>query len=318
MTDKLLSIRNLSVKYKLRDYTINALEDISLDLNTGSSLGVAGETGSGKSTLALAIMKLLPKYAEMKGKIIYYDKNLLELKEEEFRKIRGSKISLVFQEPSATLNPVMSIKEHFLELFKTHIPEISEEEAIERASKLLEETGVPGARLRDYPHMLSGGMKQRVSIALALALNPDLLVADEPTTALDVLIEAQILELFKKLKRERNFTLMLITHNLGVLAETVEEILILYAGKIAEYGKIDKVFNKPLHPYTKLLLESVPSIQENKKLSYIPGSPPDLANPPKGCRFHPRCPFAFDKCKIIEPELKKVNDRFVACHLYYE
>jgi len=318
MTDKLLSIRNLSVKYKLRDYTINALEDISLDLNTGSSLGVAGETGSGKSTLALAIMKLLPKYAEMKGKIIYYDKNLLELKEEEFRKIRGSKISLVFQEPSATLNPVMSIKEHFLELFKTHIPEISEEEAIERASKLLEETGVPGARLRDYPHMLSGGMKQRVSIALALALNPDLLVADEPTTALDVLIEAQILELFKKLKRERNFTLMLITHNLGVLAETVEEILILYAGKIAEYGKIDKVFNEPLHPYTKLLLESVPSIQENKKLSYIPGSPPDLANPPKGCRFHPRCPFAFDKCKIIEPELKKVNDRFVACHLYYE
>ena len=212
----------------------------------------------------------------------------------------------------------MSIKEHFLELFKTHIPEISEEEAIERASKLLEETGVPGARLRDYPHMLSGGMKQRVSIALALALNPDLLVADEPTTALDVLIEAQILELFKKLKRERNFTLMLITHNLGVLAETVEEILILYAGKIAEYGKIDKVFNEPLHPYTKLLLESVPSIQENKKLSYIPGSPPDLANPPKGCRFHPRCPFAFDKCKIIEPELKKVNDRFVACHLYYE
>lgn len=316
MTDKLLSIRNLSVKYKLRDYTINALEDISLDLNTGSSLGVAGETGSGKSTLALAIMKLLPKYAEMKGKIIYHDKNLLELKEEEFRKIRGSKISLVFQEPSATLNPVMSIKEHFLELFKTHIPEISEEEAIERASKLLEETGVPGARLRDYPHMLSGGMKQRVSIALALALNPDLLVADEPTTALDVLIEAQILELFKKLKRERNFTLMLITHNLGVLAETVEEILILYAGKIAEYGKIDKVFNEPLHPYTKLLLESVPSIQENKKLSYIPGSPPDLANPPKGCRFHPRCPFAFDKCKIIEPELKKVNDRFVACHLY--
>jgi len=318
MTDKLLSIRNLSVKYKLRDYRINALEDISLDLNTGSSLGVAGETGSGKSTLALAIMKLLPKYAEMKGKIIYHDKNLLELKEEEFRKIRGSKISLVFQEPSATLNPVMSIKEHFLELFKTHIPEISEEEAIERASKLLEETGVPGARLRDYPHMLSGGMKQRVSIALALALNPDLLVADEPTTALDVLIEAQILELFKKLKRERNFTLMLITHNLGVLAETVEEILILYAGKIAEYGKIDKVFNEPLHPYTKLLLESVPSIQENKKLSYIPGSPPDLANPPKGCRFHPRCPFAFDKCKIIEPELKKVNDRFVACHLYYE
>jgi peptide/nickel transport system ATP-binding protein len=316
MTETILSIKNLSVKYKLREYIINALEDISLDLNKGSSLGVAGETGSGKSTLALAMMKLLPKYAEMKGKIIYRDKNLLELKEEELRKIRGSKISIVFQEPSATLNPVMSIKEHFLELFKTHIPEISEEEAIERASKLLEETGVPSTRLKDYPHMLSGGMKQRVSIALALALNPDLLIADEPTTALDVLIEAQILELFKKLKRERNFTFMLITHNLGVLAETVEEILILYAGKIAEYGKIDKVFNEPLHPYTILLLESVPSIQEIKKLSYIPGSPPDLANPPKGCRFHPRCPFAFDKCKIIEPELKKVNDRLVACHLY--
>jgi peptide/nickel transport system ATP-binding protein len=316
MTETILSIKNLSVKYKLREYIINALEDVSLDLNKGSSLGVAGETGSGKSTLALAIMKLLPKYAEMKGKIIYRDKNLLELKEEELRKIRGSKISIVFQEPSATLNPVMSIKEHFLELFKTHIPEISEEEAIERASKLLEEIGVPSTRLKDYPHMLSGGMKQRVSIALALALNPDLLIADEPTTALDVLIEAQILELFKKLKRERNFTFMLITHNLGVLAETVEEILILYAGKIAEYGKINKIFNEPLHPYTILLLESVPSIQEIKKLSYIPGSPPDLANPPKGCRFHPRCPFAFDKCKIIEPELKKVNDRLVACHLY--
>ncbi len=316
MKELALSIKNLSVEYDLKDVRIKALEDVALDVQRNVSLGIAGESGSGKSTLALAILRLLPTYAKLKGEINYSGRNLLELKEEEMRKIRGSKISMIFQEPSSILNPVMSIKEHFIELFKTHYKYIDEKEAIERASKLLEETGIPSERLKDYPHMLSGGQKQRVAIALALALNPEILIADEPTTALDVLIEAQILELFKKLKKEKEFTFILITHNLGVLAETVEELAVFYAGKVVEMGKLKKVFEEPLHPYTKLLLEAVPSIEEDKKLGFIPGSPPDLTNPPKGCRFHPRCPFAFDKCRLIEPKLEKIGDRLVACHLY--
>jgi len=318
MNEELLFVKNLTVEYSLGKYNVRAVDNVSLKINKGISIGIAGESGSGKTTLALSILKLLPHYAKiLSGEIIFEGKNILNLTNEEIRKIRGAKIGMIFQDPSASLNPTMKVIDHFIELFNSHKVNLRKEEIIEEAAKILEEMGIGKERLKDYPHMLSGGMKQRIAIGLALALNPSLLIADEPTTALDVLIEAQIIELLKNLKKQRNISIMLITHNLGIISELVDEVSIMYAGKIVEMGNKESIFNDPLHPYTQLLLQAIPEIGIEKKLKAIPGSPPDLSNPPPGCRFHPRCPYAMEICKKVEPKLIEIKpNHFVACHLY--
>jgi peptide/nickel transport system ATP-binding protein len=318
MNEELLFIKNLTVEYSLGKYNVRAVDNVSLKINKGISMGIAGESGSGKTTLALSILKLLPHYARiLSGEIIFEGKNILNLANEEIRKIRGAKIGMIFQDPSVSLNPTMKVIDHFIEFFNSHRRNLRKEEIIEEAAKILEEMGIGKERLKDYPHMLSGGMKQRVAIGLALALNPPLLIADEPTTALDVLIEAQIIELLKNLKKQRNISIMLITHNLGIISELADEVSIMYAGKIVEIGSKESIFNDPLHPYTQLLLQAIPEIGIEKKLKAIPGLPPDLSNPPAGCRFHPRCPFAMEICKKVEPELIEIKpNHYVACHLY--
>jgi len=232
------------------------------------------------------------------------------------RKIRGKRISMIFQDPMTSLNPLMKIGDHLTETITTHM-NITKEEAVEKAKVLLSNLGILPERINDYPHQFSGGMRQRVVIGLALALDPDLVIADEPTTSLDVIVEAQILELLKKMKKDYNLTLILITHNIGIVAEMADHMAVMYAGKIVELSDTLSLFDKPLHPYTKALLESVPNIKLSEQiLKSIPGMPPDLLSPPKGCRFNPRCPHAFKKCFGLEPELVQIGkDRFVACHL---
>jgi len=234
------------------------------------------------------------------------------------REIRGKRISMIFQDPMTSLNPLMRVEEHIVETLRTHEKGIKREEALQRAEELLDRLGITPDRLRDYPHQLSGGMRQRVMIGLALVLNPDLIIADEPTTSLDVIVEAQILELLKELKRAYNLTLILITHNMGVVAELADRVAVMYAGKLVEVADSIPLYNEPLHPYTQGLLRSIPSISLDKwELEIMPGSPPDLINPPPGCRFHPRCPYAVDKCSAIEPPMKEVdNGHRAACWLY--
>lgn len=276
-----------------------------------------GESGCGKSTLGFSIMKLVPSPGRIVGgKIIFQGKNLVEASEDDMRKIRGKKIAMVFQDPMTSLNPLMKIGDHIVELILTH-ENVTKEKALERAEKLLDELGISCERINDYPHQFSGGMRQRVMIGLALALNPDLIIADEPTTALDVIVEAQILNLMKKLKETYNLTLILITHNIGIVAEMTDKIGVMYAGKLVEFSESLPIFETPLHPYTEALLEAVPNIKLSEQtLKWIPGSPPNLLNPIKGCRFAPRCKYAKKICFEKEPKFIEIEKgRFVACHL---
>jgi peptide/nickel transport system ATP-binding protein len=316
MMNPLLSIRNLSVEYRLPYATVRAVERVWLDVDEGASVGIVGESGSGKSTLALSIMRLLPSRARVSsGQVLLDGRDLLTLDSETMRRIRGQKLGMIFQDPTSSLNPVMRVKDHFVELFRTHRPEMGREEVLEIARGLMREMGVSPERMDDYPHQLSGGMRQRVMIGLALALNPKLLIADEPTTSLDVLVEAQILELIRRLKRERQLTLILITHNMGVVAETTDVVAVMYAGRIVEVAKTDELFQEPRHPYTQHLLAAVPRLEPGRELLAIPGAPPDMSMPPPGCRFHPRCPYAYEKCARVEPELYRVGGGLAACHL---
>jgi peptide/nickel transport system ATP-binding protein len=224
---------------------------------------------------------------------------------------------MVFQDPMTSLDPLMRIRDHFLELFHTHEPTITNEEAISRTIKVLDSLGIGGDRIDDYPHQFSGGMRQRVMIGLALALEPKLIIADEPTTALDVIVEAQVLDLLKQLKQKYGLTLILITHNIGIVAEMADTVAVMYAGEVVEVGPVVSIFENPLHPYTKGLLESAPNIMHPEhSMRPIPGTPPDLLNPPSGCKFHPRCPRAFEACPVREPVLMRRDNRFVSCHLY--
>jgi peptide/nickel transport system ATP-binding protein len=233
------------------------------------------------------------------------------------RRIRGSQISMIFQDPMTSLNPVKKIRDHFIELYRTHDQKVTKEEAISKAGKLLDSLGIGQDRLDDYPHQFSGGMRQRVMIGLALALNPKLIIADEPTTALDVIVEAQILELLKQLKEEHQLTMILITHNIGIVAEMADVIGVMYAGELVELGPTRDIFRDPLHPYTKGLLESAPNIDNpESSMRSVPGAPPDLISPPSGCKFHPRCPRAFEPCPYKEPRARETRGRLVACHLY--
>jgi len=314
----LLDIQSLVVEYRTPKASVKAVDRVSLSVEKGHTLGLVGESGCGKSTLGLSIVRLVPPPGRVtSGQITLDGIDAVGCSDEEIRRVRGKRVGYIFQDPMTSLNPVKKIGDHFIEMINTHEPGISRENALKRAAETLQSLGILPERIDDFPHQFSGGMRQRVMIGLALALNPDLLIADEPTTSLDVIVEAQIIELLKHLKESLDLTLVLITHNIGIVAETADRVAVMYAGRIAELGETGDLFERPMHPYTKALLNSVPNItKKDQILSWIPGAPPDLAEPPPGCLYHPRCPFAFGRCRNEDPQLLKRNNSSVACHLY--
>jgi len=318
MVEELLRIENLKVYYYTRDGIIRAVDEVYFSMKKGETIGLVGESGSGKSTLGLAILKLVPPPGRIiDGKIFFDGIDLARLDEGEMQKIRGKRISMVFQDPTTSLNPLMKIGDHLVETIMAH-ENVTREEARERALTLLEDVGILPERFNDYPHQFSGGMRQRVGIALALALNPDLVIADEPTSSLDVIVQFQILDLMMKLKRLYNMGMILITHDISIVPGIADKVALMYAGQLVEFADINSFFDEPLHPYAEALLDSIPNIQlTDQKLRYIPGTPPDLINPPSGCRFSPRCPYAVKKCREIEPPTIRVgSDRLVKCFRY--
>ncbi|MDF1509464.1 ABC transporter ATP-binding protein [Robertmurraya sp. DFI.2.37] len=321
--DKILEVKDLVVGYKGKNGFVRAVDGVSFDINKGETICIVGESGSGKSVTSMSIMRLVEfeNGKILNGEISFKGESLTTKKADEMRKIRGSKISMIFQEPLTALNPVFTIGKQISEAILFH-HKIGKEEAWKEAEKLVRLVGIsdPEGRLKQYPHELSGGMRQRVMIAMALASEPELLIADEPTTALDVTIEAQILELLRNLREEKKMSIMLITHDIGVAAEMANRIIIMYAGKIMEIANTLDIFEQPLHPYTKGLLESVPKMdgQRGVPLKSINGSIPSLNEIPDGCRFSPRCPFATEKCHQEAPAMETRGDRQVACwHVDY-
>ena len=315
----LLQVRELDVSYKTLKGELKAVQGVSFDLEEQETLGIVGESGSGKSTLGLALLNLMPPQGKVThGQILLDGEDVLALDKEQLRRLRGKMVSMIFQDPMTSLNPVKKIGDHFVEAIRAHDPNIPPEEALEKAGKILKQLGMSSDRLGDYPHQLSGGMKQRIMIGLGLALDPKLLIADEPTTSLDVVIEAQILDLLRQLKGSLKLSMILITHNLGVVAEVADRIAIMYGGEIYELAEAKAMFKKPLFPYTQLLLKLVPNVTlETTSLEWIPGSPPDLSYPIAGCKFAARCPFVLDKCKTSRPTYKEMEPgHWVACHLY--
>src|SRR5205809_1203115 len=310
--EALLKAEELSVHYSTKRGYVHALDGINLEIGRGETLGIVGETGSGKSTFAKAILGILPPKSRVEGRLQFRQTDLTRIDAEYFRRIRGKEIALIFQDPMTRLNPLMRIEDHFVETIKAHEP-VSESEARARALAALTSMRVPESRIRNYPHEFSGGMRQRIMIALALVLKPSLLVADEPTTSLDVIVEAQILEILEDLKRISSMSLVLITHNLGIVAEVCDRVAVFYAGKIVEIGTVDDIFTRPIHPYTRLLLQSIIHL-DTKELHSIDGAPPDLVSPPTGCRFHPRCPYAQAVCREKIPPLDQFRqDQLAAC-----
>jgi len=301
----LLSVQDLSIRFYLESGVINAVENLCFDVRKGSSFGIVGESGSGKTVTALTIMGLLPVPPGRvdSGSIMFNGENLLTKRSEEMRLLRGKNIAMIYQDPMTSLNPVLRVGFQIAETLMVH-EKIPRRDAESRAVELMSATGIPEAekRARDYPHQFSGGMRQRIMIAMALATNPDLVIADEPTTALDVITQAQILALLKELQKKHNMTIVLITHDLGIVANFCDEVLVMYAGHGMERGTIKEIFSDPRHPYTRGLLESITRIDKQiDRLQSIRGSIPDLIRPPSGCRFHPRCPLAFGKCIMKEP-----------------
>jgi len=316
----LLDVQNLTTYYTTLRGPVRAAEDVSFQVNKGEALGLAGESGCGKTTVALSILRLLPSAGRIvEGKVFFDNRNIVDLDEDEIRKsIRWKEISIVFQGAMNALNPVYKVGDQIVEAIATHEPDVNKKEAEERTRKLLEMVGVDPSRANNYPHEFSGGMRQRSLIAMSLACNPKLLIADEPGTALDVIVQAQVLKLLRELKSKLNLSMILITHDLSIIAETCEKTVIMYAGKMAEYGDIVTIFKEPLHPYTQGLIGAFPSIKAPRsRMVSIPGLTPDLLDPPPGCRFHPRCPYAMDICKKKDPPLEKIGNeqRFVSCHL---
>jgi len=314
----LLDVKNLKTYFTIGRGTVKAVDGISFDVELGKAMGLAGESGCGKTTTALSILRILPSNGEIVGgRLLFKDKDLVTLDDDEMREgIRWKEISIVFQGAMNALNPVYSVGHQMVEAIKIHEPDVDEREAWERSEKFMELVGLEPSRLSGFPHEFSGGMRQRSMIAMALVCNPSLLIADEPTTALDVIVAAQVLKLLRELKTRLNLGMMLITHDLSIIAEICEKVAIMYAGKIVEYGDIVTVFKEPLHPYTQGLMGAFPDITaERTRMISIPGYPPDLLNPPKGCAFHERCKYAKDICQKEEPppcELKK--NHFVACY----
>jgi peptide/nickel transport system ATP-binding protein len=321
MTPELLSVDGLTVEYWTRKGKIRAVDDVSFSIAKAETLGVVGESGSGKSTLGLSLIGLVPFPGRItKGKVVLKGKEVLKMGKEELRNLRGTEVCYVFQDPMTSLNPVKKIGSHLVELIQTHEPKVTKEEALERARKLLKDVGIQPDRVNDYPHQLSGGMRQRVMIALAIALNPTIVVADEPTTALDVIVQAKILDLLNTLRDSYGMALILITHDLSIVIERSDRTIIMYAGQLVEYAPSEEVYSNPEHPYAKGLLKSIPNIElVDQKLEAIPGSPPDLLDPPNGCRFWPRCSEVFERCRKEAPPLFKTGEEhFVRCFLYDE
>jgi peptide/nickel transport system ATP-binding protein len=315
----LLQVEKLTTHYKTERGWVRAVEGISFNVEEGEAMGLAGESGCGKSTVALTLLKILPSGGRIRGgKIIFDGQDLVPLRESEMRKIRWKGISVVFQGAMNALNPVYKVGYQIEEAIKLHEPDLGGAEVRERVAKLLETVGIEPTRANNYPHEFSGGMRQRALIAMALAANPKLLIGDEPGTALDVIVQAQTLKLLRDLKDELGLSMILISHDLSIIAETCDKVAIMYAGKIVEYGDTLSIFKNPQHPYTQGLIKAFPSIKgERVRLTSIPGQPPDLLHPPPACRFNPRCPYVMDVCKQKEPLLTEhEKGHFVACHLY--
>ena len=315
-----LSVQDLTVEYTSDGQTIHAVNGVSFDLQKGRSIGLVGETGAGKTTIAKTILRILPdRAAKVKqGKVLLDGRDLLKLEETEMRAVRGKEISMIFQDPMTALNPILRVGEQISEVILHH-NDITAREAENRAMQMLEMVGIPKERYWEYPHQFSGGMKQRVVIAIALACNPNLLLADEPTTALDVTIQAQVLDLIAELKQKYNASMILITHDLGVVATVCDDVAIVYAGQIMEMGTKEQVFTHPFHPYTTGLFAAIPSMNtEEEYLHPIEGLPPDPADLPSGCPFHPRCPYATDRCGTGQIEMEKTPDGHLCrcCNLH--
>jgi peptide/nickel transport system ATP-binding protein len=295
VTAPALSLRDVRIWYGHERGAVRAVDGVSLDLLPGETVGLVGESGCGKSTLGRAVLGLLPEGAGHSGEVLYKGRNILELKPKELRRLRGPDLGMIFQEPMTRLNPLMRVSDHFEEVLKLHAPELSKKERRARSLETLRGMGIPPTRYTQYPHEFSGGMRQRIMIALALVLRPAVVVADEPTTALDVLVEAQILRILADLRRNFDTALLLITHNLGIVAEACDRVAVMYAGRIVEQGPTYDVTTRPSHPYSRELLRSTISLATTS-LHSIPGAPPNLVSPPPACRFHPRCPEAMRIC----------------------
>ena len=317
--DALLSVRHLTVEYTSEGEVIHAVNDVSFELEKGKTIGLVGETGAGKTSIAKAILRILPEPpARVKsGEIWFEGRELLGLKEEEMRKIRGKNISMIFQDPMTALNPIMRIGEQIAEVIRLH-EKCGKAQSVQKAKEMLEMVGIPGERYYEYPHQFSGGMKQRVVIAMALACNPKLLIADEPTTALDVTIQAQVLELMKDLKEKYDTSMIMITHDLGIVSEVCDKVAIIYAGEVVEYGSLEHIYRNPQHPYTNGLFGSLPDISKDVEfLSPIEGLMPDPAALPSGCKFNPRCKYACPLCAERAPILTETEPgHFVRCLIY--
>ena len=314
----ILELEDLTVHFPINIGTVRAVQDVSLKLEQGEVMGLVGESGCGKSTLGFSILRLLrPPGRIVKGKILYHGQDIVQMSEKEILALRGNKIAMIFQDPLTSLNPLFRIDQQFIETLFTHEKGIKKSAAFGRAEGVLESLGISSERLLEYPHQMSGGMRQRIMIGMGLILNPDLLIADEPTTSLDVIVEAQFLDLLDDLRKQFNLTIILITHNLGNVAQLADRITVMYGGNLMEVGQAGAIFDNPLHPYTQGLLSSIPNIKlEQPKLETMPGSPPDLVTPPTGCVFHPRCPRAMDICKNEKPKTTEKDSRLVSCWLY--
>ena len=315
--ENMIEVKNLKVSYLTEAGDIHAVNDVSFAIPRGKTFGLVGETGAGKTTTALSMLRLIKEPGEIQdGEILFKGGNLFDISEKEMQLIRGAEISMIFQDPMTALNPVHTIGAQIAEVVKLH-QNCGKAEAMERAAQMLEKVGIPADRAGDYPHQLSGGMKQRVVIAIALACNPELLIADEPTTALDVTVQAQVLEMINGLKEEFHTAMLLITHDLGIVAETCDIVGIMYAGEIVEQGNLEQIFDETQHPYTRGLFASIPKLdKEVERLSPIAGLMPDPVKLPEGCKFHPRCPYASQQCTKQQPELRDLGDgHLVRCHL---
>jgi oligopeptide/dipeptide ABC transporter ATP-binding protein len=316
MTEPLLEVRDLRTHFFTREGVVRAVDGVSFAVDRGQTLGIVGESGCGKSVTALSIMGLVPKPPAriVGGEVLFEGRDLTLLGERELSDVRGSEIAMVFQDPMTSLNPTLTIGTQLVETIRRHT-DVSRQEARRRAVDLLEEVQLPnaGQRLKDYPHRLSGGMRQRVMIAMALSCNPALLIADEPTTALDVTVQAQVLDLLDELRRSHDMAMIFITHDMGVIAEVADEVAVMYAGQIVEHAAVGSLFERPEHPYTEALLGALPQLEDgaarHERLTAIPGRPPALIDPPDGCRFAPRCPFAAesDGCAEHTPELRELR-----------
>ncbi|MBY8999399.1 MAG: ABC transporter ATP-binding protein [Candidatus Heimdallarchaeota archaeon] len=324
MAKPILDVQDIYTYFYTESGVVEALDGVSFDVYQGEPVGIVGESGCGKTVTAKSTLRILDKNGKtVSGKILYKGIDLLELPDLQMRRIRGKEIAMIFQDPMTSLNPIFKIDDQMTEVIALH-RNCSKKEALEYAIEALEQVGIadPAARIKDYPHQFSGGQRQRIFIARALALQPSLLIADEPTTALDVTIQAQILELIKEMQRRHGLAMMLITHNLGVVAETTKRVHIFYGGRVVESGPTEDIFIDPKHPYTRALFDSIPSLEKDKhRLATIPGLVPRLINPPKGCRFHPRCKFATEICMRERPPdiiIDKQKARRVQCHHFEE